>query len=56
MTNALTTMLNIIEDSNAPLVMSEEKLLDFLCDNCKDLDSKTVHQFLLEVRSEMEVD
>lgn len=54
-TQTLSNFMNVIEESNTPLVISEEKLLDFLFDNCKDLDSKVVHNFLKEVRSEMEV-
>ena len=37
------------------LVMTEGRLLDFLFDNCKNLDSEVVKQFLLDVRKEMEV-
>lgn len=54
-TQALSNFLNIIEESNTPLITSETKLLDFLFDNCPNLDSKVVHHFLKQVRSEIEV-
>ena len=42
--------------NNDNLVMSEARLLDFLFENCKDLDSEVVRVFLTAVRADMEAE